>query len=326
VRATFASLLVGVSVFGAGVARADDELQLSWVAPAACPKGADVRAAALRGAAGGQREAGALEAEARVEKVEDRWRVTLRTRRAGVSSPERKLEAASCDALAEATGVILAMALLPPGASPPGESETAPEGPKAAPPPASPTSPRDAREAGGQPAREEAYLHRVAIGASAVGDGVALPSLAVGGGVSLAATFDRLRLEGGAAYFSGQSRTTGTSAAGASFDAASASGRACWAILRGAAELSPCAGADVTFSSGTGFGAAENYTPSATWVSVAGGGLLRVPLTSFLALRAELAALVPLTRPRFVVDGDGTVYGPPAMGARGTIGAEILFF
>ena len=74
-----------------------------------------------------------------------------------------------------------------------------------------------------------------------------------------------------------------------------------------------------------GFGAASNYDASAAWMAATGGVLLRLPVTSWLALRADADAIVPLSRPTFVVEGDGAVHRPASLGARGAIGAELLF-
>jgi hypothetical protein len=53
--------------------------------------------------------------------------------------------------------------------------------------------------------------------------------------------------------------------------------------------------------------------------------LFRIPLASWLALRGDVDALVPLSRPRFVVEGDGAVHKPASLGIRGAIGAEVSF-
>jgi hypothetical protein len=178
---------------------------------------------------------------------------------------------------------------------------------------------------GDRGAAHESFAHALAASASLHADGTTLPSAALGGRAALAWTPSRLRLEGGGAYFSEQSKTTGTSAAGAAFTLLVADARACWAVARSGVELSPCIGADVEVVQARGFGAAKNYDASAAWVSATGGALLRVPVTSWLALRADAGAVVPLSRPRFVVEGDGAVHRPAPLGVRGGIGAELLF-
>src|SRR4051794_18967271 len=103
------ALAVAVAaMFVAGRASAE-ELRLSWRAPAGCPSAERVRDAALKNAG---KDAEPLDAEARVEHGEQ-WRVTITTTRNGTPAAERQLEAASCEALADATAVILAIAMIP---------------------------------------------------------------------------------------------------------------------------------------------------------------------------------------------------------------------
>ncbi len=69
----------------------------------------------------------------------------------------------------------------------------------------------------------------------------------------------------------------------------------------------------------------ENYDAKGAWMSAAAGALVRLPIASWFALRADADAVVPLSRPRFVVEGDGAVHRPSALGVRAGIGAELLF-
>lgn len=128
--------LVALAAFVARPASADEPLRLAWRAPAGCPSSETVRAAALRGAPGGASVP--IEAEATVERRERagaRWVVTLRTQRADARG-ERILEADTCAALGDATAVILALALVPPGAADaePTPSPTATSSPSPTPP------------------------------------------------------------------------------------------------------------------------------------------------------------------------------------------------
>jgi hypothetical protein len=341
---------------------AGEPLRLSWQAPKGCPTADHVKDAALRASGDVGREP--LEADVRVEHAE-RWTVTIRTHRANVAAAERHLEATSCAALADATAVILALALIPEAsttrnasatpavsaaaaAAPAPEAEAAPAAaapppsrppsPAAAPPPSPVASPAPAERAlvsdgalvsdADRAAAQGAFAHALAASASLHADGTTLPSAAVGGRAALAWTPARVRLEVGGSYFSEQSKTTATSGAGAAFTLLVADARGCWAIARSArsgVELSPCIGADVEVVQARGFGAAKNYDANAAWVSATGGALLRVPMTSWLALRADAGAIVPFSRPRFVVEGDGAVHRPAPLGVRGGIGAELLF-
>jgi hypothetical protein len=156
-------------------------------------------------------------------------------------------------------------------------------------------------------------------------DATTLPSPAIGGGASLAWTPSALRIEATASAWSGQSQTIDQSTAGARFTMTSLGAGACYALLRGSFEIGPCAGASVYFVTATGFGATANYDASARWAAIDGGLLARVPVTSWLALRARADGLAPFGRPSFEVENEGVVHKPPPIGIRAALGAELNF-
>lgn len=302
-------------------ARADvddvDGLRLAWTAPPGCPSSAEVRAATLRGVEARDASGGVLEAEARVERREDGvgWRVRLRTRQ-GASTGERAIEAATCGALADATAVILALALAPPGAGAMSASPTlAPEAPA--------SEPERARRGTGARSAGERLL---ALGASAAGDASTLPAATLGGSLTLAWTPGRFRVELDARRWASRSASVPSSIAGARFSMTSVGGRGCWtALTSGLVDVAPCAGADAHLVTASGYGADANFAAGAEWAAIAGGALARLSLTSWLALRARAEAFVPLARPTFVVENDGLVHRPPTLGAAASLGAELLF-
>lgn len=323
-RAVCVAILAGLAAFAHARAASAGELELTWTAPPGCPTSSDLRDAILRSSNGESRER--VEAVARVERTEpQRWSVTVQTTRAGVASAERRLEATSCRALADATAVILALALIPERAAAdepatPAAAEPTPPAPALAPVPepapiASPDRTNDRA-----PPR-----HTLAASASLATDASTLPSPAVGARGALAWTPGAARLELAGSYFSAQSQTTGVSSAGARFTSGVVGARASWTLLQSVIELSPRVGADVELLRASGFGAADNYDASAAWLSVAGGALVTVPVTHWLSLRADADGIVPLSRPRFVVDGEGAVHQPSTFGLRAAIGAELLF-
>lgn len=322
-------------------ARADaaDLLRLSWDAPSGCPSGDSVRAAAVRNA---PPAAVPLEADA-VVSHRDRWTVTLRTRRPDASG-ERVLEAASCNALADATAVILALALVPPGqavtpspalvaanvtANATPEPSGQPANPAAAPAPVATKAPEEDRATSSSPANPAkpgpSGPPAIALGAFASTDAMTLPTVALGGGGSLAWTPGSLRIEASASVFAGQSQTIDASTAGARFSMTSLGAGACYTLLHGALELAPCGGGSMHWVSAEGFGATANYDATSRWAAVDGGLLARAPLTSWLALRARADGLVPLGRPSFEVENEGVVHKPPPFGIRAALGAELNF-
>lgn len=346
-----AGFLVG-TLAGLGSARAADDggaLRLTWTAPSAtCPSGEDVRSATLRNAKVATVQPGdALEADARVDQLKDTsWRVRLRTRRGG-NVGEREIVAASCSGVADATAVVLALALVPPGSAieAPVTQQVTVAGPApaaAAAPPTTTTAATTATETDRPraPASSSASSsHALAFGASGAADLSTLPSTAAGGSLTLAWTPGRLRFEADARRWGSQSAAVADSSAGARFSMTTLGGRACFAALRtgrspGAQasgsnglffEASPCVGGDVHLVAADGYGADTNYSASAQWTTIDGGALLRLGFTSWLALRSRIDAFTPLTRPTFVVENTGMVYRPPTLGASASFGVEVLF-
>jgi hypothetical protein len=295
-------------------AEGDDALRLTWTAPSGCPSSDAVRAAALRGVDARAAKGQPLEAEARVDHETSSWRVQLRTQR-GAARGEREIEAATCDGLAEATAVVLALALVASDV----ERIEAAEPAAAAPPPAP-------REPDVRPRIDASPSHTFALGASVAGDAATLPSPAVGGSLTLAWTPGRFRLEVDGRRWGSQSGSIQMFGSGARFTMTSVGARGCWAALNGGTlELSPCGGLDLSFVSASGFGADTNYTPDGTWTTIAGGGLARLRLTSWLAVRTKVDAFLPMSRPTFVVENQGSVHRPSPIGVSASFGLEALF-
>jgi hypothetical protein len=313
-------VLVAASLAGAR-ADAAELLRLSWDAPSECPSAESVRSAAVRNAPAA---AIPLEADA-VVSHRDRWTVTLKTRRPEASG-ERVLEAASCTALADATALILALALVPPGEeelrAPAGKPEPQTPTTSAPPvtedrPPPSPASPSSSNAKPGPPA--------LAIGGFAATDATTLPGVGLGGGGLVAWTPGALRIEALVSTFAGQSQTVDQSTAGARFSMTSLAAGACYTVLKSVIELAPCGGGSMHWVTAEGFGATANYDASARWAAIDAGLLARAPLTSWLALRARADGLVPLGRPSFEVENEGVVHKPPPFGIRAALGVELNF-
>jgi hypothetical protein len=327
-------------------ASARDSLRLDWAAPAGCPTAEAVHAAALRGA--GSEPRGplepvepVLEASAQVTSVQvagvTRWTVQLRTRQGEVTG-ERTVEATTCAGVAEAAAVVLAIALLSPAAAaetpaatrapvrdlergPPSRASRAGPALLRSQPPFIP--PQDAAS-GATPA-----AHQVAFGMSAIGDAATLPSPAVGASFTLAWQPGRARIELEARTWAPQTHTLEAFAAGARFSMTSLGARGCWAVWRsalGRVEFGACAGVDLQRVAAPGRGVDSSYDASAAWAALTPGGLGRLVLTPWLALRARLEGSVPLSRPRFVIEGAGDLHRPAALSAGAAFGMELSFF
>lgn len=340
-----------------GAFGAEEHLLLAWRAPPGCPSAADVRRAALShlGPEDSEPPEGALHVEAQVERRNEpsgltRFRVVLRARR-GSTSGERVIEAETCQGVADAAAVVIALALvsptLAPGA-PTGDEGTRIDSTAQGVPPATNPSTRNPDQAsapsnvGGslgrtppphQPGRRttadprDARPSLLAFGAQAATDSGTLPSWALGASLVLAWTPGRTRLEVDLRRWASQSEDVGASSAGARFTLTSSGVRACHALWReGRFELSPCVGGDAHWVTARGYGADTNHDAEAHWLSLTAGVLGRASVSSWLGLRGRLEAVTPLARPTFVVERMGEVHGPAPLGVAATFGAEVHFF
>jgi hypothetical protein len=167
----------------------------------------------------------------------------------------------------------------------------------------------------------------LSLGAAVASDWSTLVAPTLGGAATIAFTPGRLRLEAEGRRYASQSGSLGTSSAGASFAMTSAGGRACWAILRSRhVEGAPCLGSEVVFVDASGFGADANFEASARWATVTGGAAAALRVASWLSIRANIMAFVPLSRPTFIVENEGPLHRPPTLGTSASLGVEVHFF
>jgi hypothetical protein len=278
-------------------ALAEEPLDLAWDAPAGCPPAAEVRADVARivGATPGQRVP--VQANVTVTRSDDVWTVTLSAQTL-TGSLARTFTAESCSAAADATAVILAMAV---------NDQTGPSVlPKPIPAPF------------------------VAAGASLTATSGPLPSPAVGGEIAVALLARRLRMELAGAYSGSQTRST--LGAGAHFQLVVAAMRVAYAWRFERFELGPLLGAGLERMGASGFGGTSaSFDQSAVWASILGGGIATYAIVPWFALRASLLGEIPLARPSFVVlEPDPApatpIHRPAALGGAATLGAEARIF
>lgn len=289
---------------------ADERLELQWTAPEECPTAASVHAAAVADVAA-DTAGKPLDAEAHVASVDGRFRVELTTR-SGTSRGVRSFEAATCQAAADATAVVLALAL----------SE---EPEEHVPPPLPVTTPADA------PARSTATdvaddASHLALGAAFALDGTTLPRPAAGGSIHVAWHAGRLRAEASGALYGEQATTVAGKAEGASFSLWEVGGRGCVAAVRAPIAIAPCLGGLVRRIGAEGFGAVENYAESRLAAAGSGALAFRLPVNRWLALRALAEITLGPARPSFVVEAVGSVHQPSLFSGRLALGAEVDVF
>ena len=99
----------------------------------------------------------------------------------------------------------------------------------------------------------------------------------------------------------------------------------------GGLEIGPLGGAEIEALAADGAGGTATFHQSAVWVDACAGGIAAWPLSRLLALRLGVEAVIPLSRPSFVVLEPAPqaaigLHRPAALGGRMALGAELRFF
>ncbi len=332
---------------------------LDWDAPADCPARSYVMAELARQLTGSNvPPEKRIRARALVRRGEGQlWHLRLMTASGDEQEGDRTLEAETCHAAADATALIVAMAVDPSRASaapipapippmPAGTIRAAPTGgepssapapspPAAAPPvarattPASAPSVPDARPTSGGPSR----LARFGISAMVLADDGVLSGVSPGVGGALAWLPGRARLEVGGAFFPhDRLEVASNPARGARMDLATGYLRGCYAFVAIPVEIGPCAGAELGWLRAAGFGVASAVESGAMWEAITLGGIGSLPVGRVFSLRFSADAIAPLVRPNFVLAapaGKGglelNVHKTAALAGRISFGAELRF-
>jgi hypothetical protein len=266
----------------------------------------------------------------------------------GDSGGERDLEAGSCDALADAVAVVLALRVQPslllepppsiPPAAPPAPGPPVPStqnealpppAVEAAPPPSEPL-PGTMPPGDSQPPRHPVSVY---IGASALGELGSLPSLEPGGELQAGVGLGRLRLEGLAA--SGPKQTAVAPVGSASIGVLRGGLRPCYGLALGRWTFAGCGVAEVDWMWADGVpgpGIATARSQSASWVGLGAGVQGRWALSRRFALRMSLEGIIPTQRRRFVTEASSSgqvvddVHDPSVVWGRAELGVEATIF
>lgn len=295
---------------------------LTWAAPPECP-GAAVVEGSVRERLGRDVEPGEIEAVAEVkDEGSAGYRLTLRTRRDGAED-RRELSAHDCRALADATGLVIALtidavavaeqiggapaeppedlAVVPdPGAAAQAEAEAAPEIEPA--PEAAPESTVRAGGAAGQPRAPQGRSDRSRTPAFALalaGGGIlgTLPGISGGPELGAALLWRRLRLELAGAWLAPRTERQGDASVGVQLGIATA--RACGRLGTARVEVPLCGGLELGALRGDGDGAPGARTAHGLWLAPVLGGGVRGWVTERLAPFARLDVSIPVAHPAF---------------------------
>jgi hypothetical protein len=300
-------------------------LTLEWTAPAPCPQADSLRERVSSLLAGSHASAAAVTARGAVRSVGSGYELLLDTEQ-GARAGHRSVHASSCDEIADAAALIIALAIDPAlGQFMP--EPVAPAAPTAALPPPVPPPPvlPPAREPRPAQARPPSGMPLgAAVGASFVADWGTLPGVAWGFELALGIELQRVRIEVTGLRLPGQDRTIESNPdRGGTIDLWAGGLRSCYVAGDDDSGIGGCAGVEMGQLRGQGFGADREDTRSVAWLAARLGALLRYQLAPSIAVRGAIEALLPATRPEFLLDNVGVVHRPEPISGRLVIGLEL---
>ena len=325
-RAWIGLLNLGFGLTASGLASdasadAGSSFVFEWRAPEGCPQASAVEAEIghLLGGPAREHAGDDLHVQATVERGA-LWFVTLETA-SKTTSGHRTIEAATCQGLANATALIVALMIDPDAvAARTGrakDEEPPAQSPARVPAPTQPGADPGTRETHGL------------LGVAAVGTLGVVPSLDVGGSASVGVVRSRWRVEGRAAY--GLRRVRSETVP----DASDAYGRfafvagtlaGCRTFLWSGLDLGPCASAELGAVHGEGHGASQTTSKYTPWVALGAGGFLAIRANAWLYFPIHADVVFPLWRPHYVFSNVPTpIFQSWFVGGRLTAGVELRF-
>jgi hypothetical protein len=304
--------------------RADEAgaLTFSWLAPAGCPSRDEVNAEIARLLGGSIRVPQGGDIKARAQVVQGAtWSLAMDTELAGRLG-RRSLEAASCQDLANAAALIIALMIDPEAVA----AHATPPQPVAAPP--SPVAPPPVTAPSPAPERKPRAVEYL-VGILAAGSFGTLPSIdaGLGGGIGLQGRRWRAELRGTYGLRRDQ-KAWAAAPAGAygQFNFWAVAFAGCFNVGRESWAFGPCADAEVGVISAQGFGVSQSLPASTLWSALGAGGYAAISLGRHLGLPLHLDVLAPLRRSEFVFKNEPTrVFRAPAVGVRMSAGIELRF-
>jgi hypothetical protein len=303
---------------------------VTWAAPEDCPDQASVTAdvadllARLPQRAGRGRR---VQADGVVATTEEGFELKLRIESDG-DVGRRRVAGSSCESLADAAALIIAIAYDPAAAE---AATTDPPAPALPPPPEPPPAPVPVPEPIPPPqstpavADESDYL--VLVGASGLGGFGVMPGTAAGFGLRLGFAIDRWSAVLAADLWLDQQSTVGTGPAGASlaFQSAAVSGcGAFWGPLP-ALHVEACGRVAIGRMRGEGFGVDAPGSASATWLAMGPGVGLRWQLDEWLHARLETGPQFAVVRPTWRLANVGLLDDPGVVSGRVALGLDVRF-
>jgi hypothetical protein len=315
---------LGLVLAGAAHAASDAGFELDWQAPDGCPSARAVQADIdrLLGEPADVRLHGKRRLRVRAEVEHGQlWQVTLDTT-SPESSGHRIIGASSCQGLANATALIVAL-MIDPGAVAVHDPKAASEAARAdAPsPPASPPAPVHST------ATRQA---RILVGAGASGNLGLLPAPGLGVLAQIGLAPEHWRFELRAAYglrtVKSDPLADPAGAHGEFQDLFLGSLSGCRTASPASLEYGACAGVEAGVIHGRGVRASTTDDKYEPWLGVGLGGYVAFRAGRVLAFPVHLDAVVPLWRPTYVFTNvQAPIFRSWPVGARLSAAAELRF-
>jgi hypothetical protein len=249
------------------------------------------------------------------------WLVTLETQ-SGTASGHRTIEAVTCQGLASATALIVALMIDPDAvAAHAGKGKekepSPPPAPAPAPAAAAPSPPRAARATFGL------------AGLGAAGNLGVLPGPDVGLGATVGLRRGHWRVELRAAYGPREVRSEplpDPSGGYGRFRFFAGTLAGCWTMLQSGVDAGPCAEAEIGAVYGEGSHASQNTSETTPWFGLGAGGVVVIKATPWLHFPLHADAVFPLWRQNFVFRNvDTPIFRARPVGGRLTAGVEVQF-
>jgi hypothetical protein len=301
---------------------APSDLDIEWDAPRDCPDASEVRARIdeLADPGGGRRSGATVQAQ--VHQEGERWILEL-TLDVPEGRARRSLDGASCEVVADAAALIVAVMLDPQTVLE--DLERAPE-PVPEPAPKIAPEPEPAPKTSPAPKQPRARKVRGILGIAGTGTFGALPRF--GGGLLATAGIDSryVRAEAITTYDAPQLRLVDAEArAGAVFDLWTAGVRGCGLARVQTLVIPVCAGVELGALRARGEGLEVRRRVNLLHARATVGAGLSWAATRWLELRAEVAGLVTLSPWRVVIDDLGEVHRSRPVGIRAGLGFAAIF-
>jgi hypothetical protein len=316
-------------------------LRVAWSAPAACPRAEDVhgRVRALLTAEIAAVLRHTLEVSGVIEPLDSgRFALDLEIRE-GSSVGTRRLEAETCEDVAQAGALVIALTINPELYE--SQARVDPSSPATSAPPVSPASLANATEPRSEPplpAAERSVTpegngsnhsvrarpgFRFGIGVGGVVDAGSVPGIDMGPELLLHARWRALSAELFGAWLPPRrALAPGYSNVGGAVELLTLGLRACVATGRTKWLGGGCAAFELGRLQGQAFGAVDNGSGDITWVAPGAGLVGEYRWAQWLSLRARIEAFVPLDQSEFIVENVGPVHAPSV--AVGRLGLGVI--